>query len=101
MSLKYEPSSEQISFENDQAPKAADLDRDVAILLSETDTFFILDIHSACVADDHPSLEVLERECCVDNLLVRIHFIIVMIWWAGLSPWEFEFLFQVALHLPS
>ena len=25
------------------------------------------------------------------NLLVRIHFIIVMIWWTGLAPWEFEF----------
>ena len=27
----------------------------------------------------------------VDNLLVRIHFIIVMIRWTGLAPWEFEF----------
>ena len=24
-----------------------------------------------------------------DNLLVRIHFIIVMIRWTGLAPWEF------------
>jgi len=24
----------------------------------------------------------------IDNLLVRIHFIIVMIWWTGLAPWE-------------
>ena len=31
-----------------------------------------------------------EREK-VDNLLVRIHFIIVMIRWTGLAPWEFEF----------
>ena len=29
----------------------------------------------------------------LDNLLVRIHLIIEMIWWAGLAPWEFEFLF--------
>jgi len=29
----------------------------------------------------------------VDNLLVRIHFIIVMIRWTGLAPWEFEFPF--------
>ena len=50
-----------------------------------------------------------EREFFIDNLLVRIHFIIVMIWWTGLAPWEFEFpfpgsltsTFQVALHLPS
>ena len=33
-----------------------------------------------------------ERECLIDNLLVRIHFIIEMIWWTGLAPWEFEFL---------
>ena len=25
----------------------------------------------------------------------------MMIRWTGLAPWEFEFLFQVALHLPS
>jgi len=31
-----------------------------------------------------------EREFFIDNLLVRIHFIIVMIRWAGLAPWEFE-----------
>ena len=35
-----------------------------------------------------------------DNLLVRIHFIIEMVRWTGLAPWEFEFPFQVALHLP-
>ena len=29
----------------------------------------------------------------IDNLLVRIHFIIVMIRWTGLAPWEFEFPF--------
>ena len=27
-----------------------------------------------------------EREFFIDNLLVRIHFIIVMIWWTGLAP---------------
>ena len=26
----------------------------------------------------------------IDNLLIRIHFIIEMIWWTGLAPWEFE-----------
>jgi len=31
-----------------------------------------------------------EREFFFDNLLVRIHFIIVMIRWTGLAPWEFE-----------
>ena len=31
-----------------------------------------------------------EREFFIDNRLVRIHFIIVMIRWTGLAPWEFE-----------
>ena len=35
-----------------------------------------------------------EREFFIDNLLVRIHFIIVMIMWTGLAPWECEFSFQ-------
>jgi len=34
-----------------------------------------------------------EKEFFIDNLLVRIHFIIVMIRWTGLAPWEFEFPF--------
>jgi len=28
-----------------------------------------------------------KRDFCIDNLLVRIHFIIVMIRWTGLAPW--------------
>jgi len=38
-----------------------------------------------------------QREFVVDNLLVRIHFIIVMIRWTGLAPWEFEFPFPDSL----
>jgi len=33
----------------------------------------------------------------IDNLLVRIHFIIGLIWWTGLAPWEFEFPFPGSL----
>ena len=33
----------------------------------------------------------------IDNPLVQIHFIIVMIWWTGLAPWEFEFPFPGSL----
>ena len=29
-----------------------------------------------------------EREFFIGNLLVRIHFIIVMMRWTGLAPWE-------------
>ena len=36
---------------------------------------------------------LVEREFFIDNLLVRIHHIIVMITWTGLAPWEFEFPF--------
>ena len=38
-----------------------------------------------------------EREFFIHNLLVRTHFIVVMIRWTGLAPWEFEFPFPGAL----
>ena len=38
-----------------------------------------------------------EREFFIDKLLVRIHFIIVMIRRTGLAPWEFEFPFPGSL----
>jgi len=38
-----------------------------------------------------------EGEFFINNLLVRIHFIIVMIRRTGLAPWEFEFLFSGSL----
>ena len=37
-----------------------------------------------------------EGDFLIDNLLVRIHFIIVMILWTGLAPFEFEFPFPGA-----
>ena len=33
------------------------------------------------------------REFLIDDLLVRIHFIIEKMKWTGLAPWEFEFPF--------
>jgi len=38
-----------------------------------------------------------ERKLFIDNLLVRMLFIIEMIWWTGLAPWEFEFPFPGSL----
>jgi len=38
-----------------------------------------------------------ERDFFIDNLLVRLHYIIVMIRWTGLAPWEFEFPFSGSL----
>jgi len=49
--------------------------------------------------EDHGG-EAREREFSIDNLLVRIHFVIEMIRWTGLAPWEFEFPFPFSLHLP-
>ena len=37
------------------------------------------------------------REFFIDNLLVRVHFIIVMIRWTGLAPWKFELPFPGSL----
>ena len=34
---------------------------------------------------------------CIDNLLVRIYFVIEVIWWTGLAQWEFEFPFPGSL----
>ena len=36
------------------------------------------------------NIPVSEREFLIDNLLVRIHFTIVIIWWTGLAPRKFE-----------
>ena len=38
-----------------------------------------------------------QRDLFIDNLLVRVHFIIEMIWWTGLAPWEFEVPFPGSL----
>jgi len=43
------------------------------------------------------SRAALQREFFINNLLIRIHFIIVMITWTGLAPWEFEFPFPGSL----
>ena len=37
-----------------------------------------------------PLARTRERQFFIDNRLVRIHFIIVMIRWTGLAPWEFK-----------
>ena len=38
-----------------------------------------------------------EREFFIDNLLVRIYFIVVMTRWTGLAAWKFEFPFPCSL----
>ena len=43
------------------------------------------------------SVRFTEREFFIDNLLVRIYFIIVMIRWTGLAQWDFDFPFPGSL----
>ena len=46
--------------------------------------------HGANVSAFAPSTCPWEGDFFIDNLLVRIHYILEMIWWTGLAPWEFE-----------
>ena len=57
----------------------------------------MVDQAGVVVDKDYTYLRTTEREFFIDNLLVRIHFIIVMIRWTGLAPWEFEFSFSGSL----
>ena len=43
------------------------------------------------VLDEPASEKMVTREFLIYNLLVRIHFIVEMIWWTGLAPWALEF----------
>ena len=52
---------------------------------------------TAVLLSKRSSAPLLEREFFIGNLLVRIHFIIVMIRWTGLAPWQFEFPFSGSL----
>ena len=49
----------------------------------------------------HHASALEEREFFIDNLLVRIHFIIVMIRWAGLAPWQHTEVGRVGWHHAS
>jgi len=60
MSLKYEPAC-----------------RNILVGIAETSTWVMKDEVSR------------EREFCIDNLMVRIHLIILMIRWTGLAPFPF------------
>jgi len=42
-----------------------------------------------------------ERNVSIDNLLIRIHFIIKRIWWTGLAAWEVEFAFSLQVTATS
>ena len=48
-------------------------------------------------SNNGPSAFYPEREFFIDNLLVRVHVIVVMIRWTGLASWDFEFPFPGSL----
>ena len=70
MRLKYEPASEPLHISVKQ------------LFLNHPSPSTLWHLH---VCDAR------ERDFFIDNLLVRNHFIIVMIRWTGLAPWAFEF----------
>jgi len=55
---------------------------------------------TTCCRSHESTKSPAEGDFFIDNLLVRNHFIIVMIRWTGLAPWEFEFhvLLQPRVH---
>mmetsp|Transcript_5976 Transcript_5976/g.13861 ORF Transcript_5976/g.13861 Transcript_5976/m.13861 type:complete len:746 (-) Transcript_5976:24-2261(-) len=46
----------------DDPPKPTELQNEVAIVLSETSTTFILDLPSSCIADDDPDLDTIKKK---------------------------------------
>ena len=69
---------------------------------------FAMALHPRLGAEVHPDFlsesgyencctNALERAFFFDNLLVRIHLIIEMIWWTGLAAWVFELPFPDSL----
>jgi len=51
----------------------------------------------ACCCTERDLSYIEKREFFIDNLPLRNHFIIVMIRWSVLAPWEFEFSFPDSL----
>ena len=70
------------------------------IVTAESKALATLLSHDSVSADasDRARIERLSQvERVIDNLLVRIHFIIVLIRWTGLASWEFQFSFPGSL----
>jgi len=88
MSLKYEPSSEPQRVVKDEEGIETGVMGTVELLNSRN--FSTQPINSFDWSNDKVPPK---REFFIDNLLVRIHCIIVMIRWTSLATWEFEFPF--------
>ena len=87
MSLKYEPASEPMHI-SVKYPRPYTRSTAVRFVAPVFMLFMMLVVMEAVIP---------QRETFIDNLLVRIHFIIIMIRWTGLAPWEFEFPFPGSL----
>ena len=60
-------------------------------------TLLVSDLHGPTSRGAEAAFHTREGAFFIDNLLARIHFIIVMIRWTGLASWEFEFPFPGSL----
>ena len=89
MSLRYDPASEPLNIPLNPKPET----RYKGNIQMLKDSPFFSDGNMML----HDTTVPPEREFFIDNLLVRIHFIIVTIRWTGLAPWEFEFPFPGSL----
>ena len=54
-------------------------------------------VSCSALIESCPNWSYADLNLPIDNLLVRVHFIIAMIKWTGLAPWEFEFPFPGSL----
>ena len=100
MSLKYEPSSEPLHiFANRCQPRPSEEGKNKNVLTTFTvkqrpATGLDCLVYAEFARQRSPAEpHARDREFVIDNLLVRILFIIVLIRWTGLAPWEFEFPF--------
>jgi len=80
--IKIHDSSKQASDAVDTLAKFPCLRPSMGVMQGASRKISLHAIHVWCL----PVLR--EREFFIDNLLVRIHFIIEMIRWTGLAPWS-------------
>ena len=102
MSLKYEPGSEQMARKWHPDKNQKDPNAEARFKLISEAYEILSDVEKRKVASPREHAHAApERESFIGNVLVRIHFIIVMIMWTGLAPWEFEFPFPGSLTSTS
>jgi len=85
--VRFREKGEHIKRDQGLVPESQDQ------ILALTVLYLPYSLDSVRAVDGHSRV----REFFIDNLLVRVHFIIVMIRWTGLAPWEFKFPFPGSL----